>query len=305
MLDISSPLFGIGLLNADPTTKVPPLAVHSTFGDSMFISVIMPAFNESLFIADNLREVVSTFARFGPRFEVILVDDGSPDNTYRAASEVIREHPETVRIVRYDKNKGKGNALTAGCAFARGSHVVFLDADMDLHPSQLPRFFEIMQESNSDAVIGSKRHPDSQVRYPLIRKIYSAVYYTMVRILFGLQLRDTQTGLKLFTRELLSNVLPRVLSKQFAFDIEVLTIAHRLGYKIVDAPVVLDFSRPRGRIGFQHIQRIFTDTLAIYYRLRIRKYYDEIHQSIDEMRHDESTREITTPEDRSQPRFSP
>lgn len=284
-------------MNADPPATTLSPTEPSILGAGAFVSIIMPAFNESTYIADNLREVVATFDQFGTPFEVILVDDGSPDNTYKAAIEVIREHPTSVRIVRYDVNKGKGNALMAGCAYARGSHVVFLDADMDLHPSQLPRFFDIMRDSGADAVIGSKRHPQSQVQYPLIRQIYSAVYYTLVRALFGLRLRDTQTGLKLFTRALLNNVLPRVLSKQFAFDIEVLTIAHRLGYKIVDAPVVLDFGRPRGRIGLQHIQRIFTDTIAIFYRLRICKYYDHVHQNLDDMRDNETTREITMPFD--------
>lgn len=261
------------------------------------ISIIMPAFNESDFIADNLREVVGTFERFSCEFEVILVDDGSPDNTYRVASEVIREHPSRVRIVRYETNLGKGNALMAGVAYARGTYVVFLDADMDLHPSQLPRFFEVMRTSGADAVIGSKRHPDSHVRYPLIRQIYSFGYYSFVRLLFGLNLRDTQTGLKLFKKHLLDDVLPRVLSKRFAFDIEVLTIAHRLGYKITDAPVTLDFSRPKGRLGTQQVLRIFIDTLAIFYRLRLRHYYDVAHQRADFLREDGAAREITAPID--------
>lgn len=268
-----------------------------SIGADSFVSIIMPAFNESSVIADNLREVVATFDQFGRPYEVILVDDGSPDNTYRAAGDVIREHPRHVRVVRYDVNKGKGNALTAGCAYARGTHVVFLDADMDLHPSQLPRFFEEMQNTGADAVIGSKRHPQSRVNYPVIRQIYSAVYYAMVRVLFGLRLRDTQTGLKLFTRDLLNDVLPRVLSKQFAFDIEVLAIAHRLGYKIVDAPVVLDFSRRKGRIGIKHIQRIFTDTVAIFYRLRICKYYDVVHQHQKFLQSHDTTREINVSHD--------
>ena len=266
--------------------------------EDQIITIIMPAFNESAYIADNLREVVATFERFDCLFEVILVDDGSPDNTYRVASEVIHEHPSIVRIVRYDENQGKGNALMAGVAYARGAYVVFLDADMDLHPSQLPRFFEEMQAAGADAVIGSKRHPESRVKYPIIRRLYSFAYYSFVRLLFGLNLRDTQTGLKLFKRALLDDVLPRVLSKRFAFDIEVLTIAHRLGYKIVDAPVTLDFTRPKGRLGTRQIARIFIDTLAIFYRLRLRHYYDVAHQGQDFLREGGVAREITVPLDR-------
>jgi glycosyltransferase involved in cell wall biosynthesis len=190
---------------------------------------------------------------------------------------VLVEHPEHVRVIRYDVNQGKGNAIIAGALAARREFVVFLDADMDLHPSQLPVFFKILAERGVDAVIGSKRHPDSVVDYPRIRQAYSIGYYALVRVLFGLPLRDTQTGLKLFKREVLLDVLPRVLAKRFAFDIELLSVVHHLGYKIADAPVILDFNRPYGRIQFADVWTIFLDTMAIFYRLRIRRYYDSPH----------------------------
>ncbi|MBV8148132.1 MAG: glycosyltransferase [Candidatus Eremiobacteraeota bacterium] len=243
------------------------------------ISIVMPAFNESDLIAANLREVVATFERFNANFEVILVDDGSHDNTHLQALRVLVDHPEKIRILRYEVNQGKGNALMAGAASARGEFVVFLDSDMDIHPAQLPRYFEIMEEKKADAVIGSKRHPESRVRYPLIRQLYSTGYYALVRCLFGLPLRDTQTGLKLFRAELLRDVLPRVLAKRFAFDIEMLSIAHYLGYRIADAPVVLGFNRRYGRINYKEVWRIFLDTLAIFYRLRLLHYYDTKHNN--------------------------
>lgn len=238
------------------------------------ISVIMPAFNESEHIVKNLKEVVDTFSTFGYSFEVIVVDDGSHDNTYLHAARVLLEHPENVRIVRYDENQGKGNALIAGTSYAHGEYVVFLDADMDLHPSQLPLFFEILEIQQADAVIGSKRHTLSRVNYPLIRQLYSIGYYAMVRLLFGLPLKDTQTGLKVFKRKVLLDVFPRVLAKRFAFDIEVLANAHRLGYKIADAPVTLHFQRCYNRISLRHVWLIFLDTLAIFYRMKLRRYYD-------------------------------
>jgi glycosyltransferase involved in cell wall biosynthesis len=241
------------------------------------ISIVMPAFNESNLIAANLREVVATFERFRANFEVILVDDGSHDNTHLHALRVVVDHPERIRILRYEVNQGKGNALMAGAANARGEFVVFLDSDMDIHPEQLPLYFEIMERKNADAVIGSKRHPESRVRYPFLRQLYSNGYYALVRSLFGLPLRDTQTGLKLFRAKVLKDVLPRVLAKRFAFDIELLSIAHHLGYRIVDAPVVLGFNRKYGRINYKEVWRIFLDTLAIFYRLRVLHYYDTRH----------------------------
>ncbi len=263
------------------------------------VSVIMPAFNESAHILGNLKEVVATLGTFGCDYEVILVDDGSSDNTYLQAAKILVDHPEFVRIVRYDVNQGKGNALMAGCSHAKGDYLVFLDADMDLHPSQLPRFFHIMRSSGAHAVIGSKRHPESNVNYPWHRQIYSVGYYALVRLLFGLPLRDTQTGLKLFRRELLDDVFPRVLAKRFAFDIELLSIAHSLGYRIVDAPVRLEFQRPMGRITMRQVWVLALDTLAIFYRLRLRRYYDRKHGSFGVGA--ERGREVTLAEIPSEP----
>ena len=239
------------------------------------ISVIMPAYNEATHILDNLREVVDTMAgRYD--YEVIVVDDGSPDRTYLEALKFVAPDPSRVRVVRYDENLGKGNALMCGTWFARGEYVVFLDADMDLHPSQLPMFFEILERTGADAVIGSKRHPDSQVDYPFVRRVYSIAYYSLIRLMFGLPVKDSQTGLKVFRAEVLQRVLPRILVKRFAFDIEVLANAHRLGYRIVDGPVRLEFKRKIGRIKLKDVLNILTDTLAIYYRMHILCYYDRL-----------------------------
>ncbi|MBV9102361.1 MAG: glycosyltransferase [Candidatus Eremiobacteraeota bacterium] len=238
------------------------------------ISVIMPAYNEATHIAETLREVVHTFRKAGAEFEVILVDDGSPDHTYREALKFVCPDPGRVRVVTYDENLGKGNALMCGTWFARGDYIVFLDADLDLHPEQLPALFALMERSGADAVIGSKRHPESEVEYPFIRRLYSVVYYSIIRLMFGLPIKDSQTGLKVFRAEVLQRVLPRILVKRFAFDIEVLANAHRLGFRIVDGPVRIRFRREIGRIRLRDAMNILTDTLAIFYRMHILRYYD-------------------------------
>jgi glycosyltransferase involved in cell wall biosynthesis len=241
------------------------------------ISVVMPAYNEAEHIVQNLLATVEALAATGDDFEVIVVDDGSLDKTYLEAAKLLSSHPERVRVVHYQVNQGKGNALMWGTRFARGQYVAFLDADMDLHPSQLTVFFEIMRVEHADAVIGSKRHPLSKVEYPRRRRIYSAVYYGLVKLFFGLPVKDTQTGIKLFRHELLDRVFPRVLAKRFAFDIEVLANAHRMGYKIVDAPVELEFKRGTfARICIKDVFNIMRDTAAIFYRMHILRYYDRL-----------------------------
>lgn len=240
------------------------------------VSVVMPAFNESQHIVRNIQEVVDTLSDFDFDFEVIVVDDGSPDNTYLHAARVLLKHPELVRIVRYDKNQGKGNAVMCGASYSRGDYIVFLDADMDLHPEQLPLFFQMLESERVDAVIGSKWHGLSRVNYPFIRKIYSRGYYALIRLLFGLPIRDTQTGMKVFRADLLRRVFPYILVKRFAFDIEMLALAHHWNYKIIDAPVSLDFRRSIGRVSWKHALAVLQDTLAIFYRLRILRYYDRM-----------------------------
>jgi hypothetical protein len=145
---------------------------------------------------------------------------------------------------------------------------------MDLHPEQLEDFFTIMKSRGADVVIGSKFHPQSKVEYPRLRRIYSFFYFMLVRSLFGLPVRDTQTGIKLFKREVLEQVLPRVLVKRFAFDLELLANVHHFGYRIVEAPVVVNFNRVCSRLRLPAVWNVFVDTLAIFYRMRILRYYD-------------------------------
>ena len=117
--------------------------------------------------------------------------------------------------------------------------------------------------------------PDSKIIYPWHRKIVSRVYFFLIKILFGLPIHDTQTGLKLFKAEVLEKVLPKILVKEFAYDLEVLVNARHLGYRIVEAPVVVHSQKRYGRIGIRSIYKTWIDTLAIFYRLNILKYYDQ------------------------------
>jgi glycosyltransferase involved in cell wall biosynthesis len=238
------------------------------------ISVIMPAHNEGPRIFDNIRETVETFRNFECDYEIIVVDDGSQDNTFseieRAASVF-----ENVKCAQNKENYGKGRALKKGFRYAKGGLVVFLDSDMDLHPAQLQTFIDIMRLDEADVVIGSKRHPNSKLDYPWHRRVVSAVYFFFVKIIFGLPLNDTQTGLKLFRREVLERVFPKMLVKKFAYDLELLVLAHRFGYKIVEAPVIIKWQRSSWRVvGLRPIRDTWLDTMAVWYRMYILRYYD-------------------------------
>ncbi len=240
------------------------------------ISVVMPAYNEESRIAHSIGETARTFRDFGCQWELIVIDDGSSDTTYAQALEEAGKYPQHIIVKRNPHNRGKGRALKKAFHYVTGDYVVFLDADLDLHPIQIQTLFDIMRLDNADIVIGSKLHPNSRVSYPLQRKIVSLGYYLFVKLMFGLPCHDTQTGLKLFKTAVLRRVYPRVLIKKFAFDLEVLVNAHHLGYRIAEAPIVIDYQKPYGRIGPRAVFVTFWDTLAIFYRLYILKYYDRI-----------------------------
>jgi glycosyltransferase involved in cell wall biosynthesis len=242
------------------------------------VSVIVPCFNEGDRIRKNLSEICDFLTAFAPDHELIAVDDGSLDNTDAEIRAASTAYP-SILPVHYDENVGKGYALREGFGRATGRYVVFLDADLDLHPRQIASFFEKLRQENADVVIGSKRHPLSKIDYPWKRMCISRFYSFFHRLLFNLPLQDTQTGLKLFKYEVLENVFSKIVCKRFAFDVELLANAHRLGYRIVEAPVELSFSRilHLGRITLGDLWRTGWDTLAIFYRMHLLKYYDRAH----------------------------
>ncbi len=233
----------------------------------------MPMYNEELYAAANILETDDYFKKTGISYEIIVVDDGSLDLTYTKATSVKKEH---IKIHKLPKNQGKGQALKEAFNISTGDLIMFLDGDLDIKPEQFQILFKIMNEKNVDVVIGSKRHPESILDYPLKRKILSAGYFFIVKILFGLPLRDTQTGIKLFKREVLEKIFHRVLIKRYAFDLELLILAHHYGFKIAESPVVVNYKGKFGHITLKTIFQIFWDTMAIFYRLYILRYYDKI-----------------------------
>ena len=104
----------------------------------------------------------------------------------------------------------------------------------------------------------------------------SAGYFFFVKLLFHMPLRDTQTGLKLFRREVLRTVFPKVLVKRYAFDLELLVLAHHYGFKIAEAPVIVEYRGKFGHIGIRAVFNIWWDTMAVFYRLNIKRYYDKV-----------------------------
>jgi len=251
-----------GTKHSEPNTDHIPIEVA--------LSVVVPAYREGRRIYANLTRLVGELDKLNVTYEVVVVSDGNTDATVR---EALRVESRAVRVFHYPMNVGKGFALSCGVDQSVGDLITFIDADMELDPANIKGFIDLMKSSDCDAVIGSKRHPLSSVAYPRLRRYQSASYQLLVRLLFGLNVRDTQTGLKLFRRRVLEEAVPLLAIKRFAFDLELLVVARLLGYvKVCEAPIHLEYQF-ESTVNFGSAWRALWDTAAIFYRLRILHYY--------------------------------
>jgi len=248
------------------------------------LSVIVPAYNKDSEVFESISNYVSQLKILPYDWEIIVVDDASCDRTLREAirSKKFNGNTQRIKIYSYDLNQGKGFALYFGFKKSTGDIVVFADSDLDLPAENLPVILGRLQKTNADIAIGSKRHPKSVVNYPLFRRIQSKAYQLLIRALFNLNVTDTQVGIKAFRREVLDACFPRIVVKQFAFDLELLVVAKSQGYQnIVEAPVILDYNFT-STIRLKTILKILQDTLAIFYRKNILRFYRIPHYALDQ-----------------------
>jgi glycosyltransferase involved in cell wall biosynthesis len=234
------------------------------------LSVIVPMYNTQN-ISKNLKQYESAISKFDKNFEIIVVDDGSKNNYLKEAQSVQNKN---IKVVGYKKNHGKGYAIKYGFKFCKGKYIGFLDSGAEFDAGNFKNFIEILEKNNADIIVGSKRHPNSEVDYPITRRIMSRGYQLMNKILFNLNVRDTQVGMKLFKRESLEKIMPKILVKKFAYDIEILALATRYHYKIFEAPIKLDY-KFGSTIRIKSIISMILDTLAVFYRLKILHWYDK------------------------------
>lgn len=245
------------------------------------ISVIIPAYKAEKFVKKNLLNVKNVLDQAGYPYEIICVVDGGEDKTYDIAKKLSTKYVDNIRVYGYSQNLGKGHAIRYGMAKAKGDIIGFIDAGIELNPNGLMMLLLHFEWYDADVIVGSKRHPASKVVYPWQRRILSLGYQLIVRLLFGLKIKDTQVGMKFFKREVLERVLPRVLVKEFAIDVEMLSVANYLGFKrIYEAPIELKMKFAGGvstiaSKGFLNtVFKTFWDTAAVFYRLRILSFYD-------------------------------
>lgn len=220
----------------------------------------MPAYQLGYVIGPNVRRVLACLEEIDP-LEVVVVDDGSTDDTEIVLAR-LAEEDDRVRVVRHHVNRGKGQALISGWEASSGDQIVFLDADLDLPPEQIPDLLPYLEKA--DVVVGTKREAMSRHDYPRLRTVLSRLYSAGTSGLFRLPVKETQTGLKLFRRSVLDRVLPGMRIYGYAFDLELLLRADRAGATMAEVPVLLAETAKQSSFRMGMAQELAFDTVRLF-----------------------------------------
>ena len=232
-------------------------------------SIIVPVFNEESKISIVLNQIKDIFAEYVQNYEVIIINDGSLDETLKVILEEQQSDPH-IKVLTYPTNKGKGYAVRLGVTNSKGDIVIFLDGDFNISPTEIREF--INQLEGYDLTIASKAHPLSVVSGPTERVFLSKAFNLLVRLLVGVKINDTQSGLKVGRGPALRNIFEKIAVKGFAFDVELLAIAIKLGLKIKELPVRVTID---SSFNMKEIVKMFLDVMRIAYRARLTRRYQQ------------------------------
>jgi O-antigen/teichoic acid export membrane protein len=247
---------------------------------SIDLTIVVPFLNPGPRFGEHLKHLLEVLDSTGSTYEVIAVSDGSSAQS----EEVVRALDAVeLKLICLGENHGKGEALRVGFSQSSGRYIGFIDADGDISARYLSRAIGITRRDRPDVIYGSKRHPESEVVYPSLRRVYSWGFQILIRTLFSLPVRDTQTGLKVFRRDVLLNVLPYSEEKKFSFDLELFVIARRMGYQnFVEIPVNIE-ERFSSTVSFRTVFTMMAEVGAILYRAKVSHRYGRRETRVREM----------------------
>ncbi|MFC4066578.1 glycosyltransferase family 2 protein [Actinoplanes subglobosus] len=232
------------------------------------LTVVVPFFNPGAALRPTVERLVACLAHAGVAFEVIAVSDGSTDGSAATIAGIAG-----VTVIDNAVNQGKGAALHQGFAAANGAWIGFVDADGDIDPQHLVDYLMVARAGGHAVVYADKRHTESVSAASGFRKLVSVSYSTLVTAMFGLDVRDTQTGCKIIRRDVLLAVLPRLRERRFAFDLELFVATKAAGITDVKgAPVRLEARVAGSTVTAKSIIRTVRDTFTIYGRRRASHY---------------------------------
>lgn len=246
--------------------------LHSR-AETPYLSVIIPAYNEERRLPGTCRRVGEYLQQVGYPYEVILVDDGSTDATPLFVRAIAAEVP-AFRGVFLSPNQGKGAAVRAGMLAARGEHLLFSDSDLSTPIEEVQRLASALEERQAGVAIASRRLAGANlvVPQPLHRRMMGTGFSLLTRGVALPGLYDTQCGFKLFTRPAAEAIFPRLTIRRFAFDVEALYLARRLGYKVVEVPVTWQDSQESRVNPLRDSARMFEDLVRIRWNDLVGRY---------------------------------
>ncbi len=227
---------------------------------SLDYSVIFPAYNEGKTISLALQEALKVFDALRATYEIILVDDGSTDDTAQHVKDFARRHAN-IHLLRHPQNMGKGKAVQNGVAASQGTYILFLDCDLSTHPQTILTFLPFLEKA--DIVIGSRRVPGAHIiaPQPWYRTWSGRVFNVLIRLYLGLPYHDTQCGFKVFhtkTKALFTDLQ----TSRWVFDVELLVRARQHGFRIIEAPVEWHHGK-ESRVRLRDVRKIWRDVRKI------------------------------------------
>jgi dolichyl-phosphate beta-glucosyltransferase len=233
------------------------------------LSVVIPAYNEALRIGPTLERVAAYLSRRGDRAEIIVVDDGSDDATIERVERVGGRAAPGLRIIKQPENRGKGAAIRRGVSETRGRRVLLCDADLST-PIEALEALERRLDDGADLAIGSRGMGDSdvRVRQPLYRELMGKTFNRIIRLLGVRGVRDTQCGFKLIEGEAARRLFALIRTEGFAFDVELIWLARRLGYRIDEVGVAWSNSKDSRVDPLADSLAMVRDVLLIRWRHR-------------------------------------
>ena len=226
-----------------------------------YLSIVIPAYNEEERIVPTIGAIAAHVAGMGFPWELIIADDGSRDQT---ATLVEGLELVNLRLLRAEKNGGKGSAVRRGVLAAQGRYILFDDADNSTPIEELGKLLPTLEQQGYDIAVGSRAASGSEEAHrTLLRRTLSGGLRLMVRYLFRIGVRDTQCGFKLFTRTSAHRLYAAQTIDGFSFDLEILYLAARLGYRVAEVPVSW-IDAPGSKVDTtREIQRFLRDLLRI------------------------------------------
>lgn len=211
--------------------------MHKEHKRKELISIVIPAYNEAGRIAPTLARVDEYCSSNFERFEIIVVNDGSSDHTAAVVSDA-SNNMSAVRYASYEQNRGKGYAIRFGVAMSKGDLILISDADLSTPIEEVEKLL-VFHDAGYDITIGSRAVEGSriEVKQPFWRIFMGKVFNRLVRFLILEDFNDTQCGFKLFAGSQARGLFPTAMVDRFAYDVEILYLARRAGYKIKEVPI--------------------------------------------------------------------